>query len=119
MSQFEPKAMFVFPGQGSQYRGMGSDLHAQFAVARRVYQQAGEVLGYDIAELSFRDPEDKLNATVHTQPAILTHSLACLEVFRELTDGRIDAAVAGGHSLGEYAALVAAGALRCRMRWRW
>lgn len=111
MSRFEPKVMFIFPGQGSQYQGMGSDLHAEFAAARKVYDQAGDVLGYDIAELSFRDSGGRLNTTVHTQPAILTHSLACLEVFRELTEGRIEATVAGGHSLGEYAALVAAGAL--------
>lgn len=111
MSAFKPKVMFIFPGQGSQYQGMGSDLYAEFVAARKVYQEAGDVLGYDIAELSFRDPEGKLDTTVHTQPAILTHALACMEVFRELTDGRVEAAVAGGHSLGEYAALVAAGVL--------
>lgn len=108
---FAPKAMFIFPGQGAQYRGMGSDLHAEFDVARRVYEEASDVLGYDMAEMSFRDPEDRLDMTVHTQPAILTHAIACLEVFKELTGGEVDAAVAGGHSLGEYAALVAAGSI--------
>jgi len=100
--------LFVFPGQGSQYKGMGSDLHKKFATARKVYQQASEVLAYDIAELSFNDPHDQLKLTRFTQPAILTHSIACLEVFRDLTDGRVNPVMAAGHSLGEYSALVAA-----------
>ena len=108
MSDYEQHILYVFPGQGSQYAGMGSDLHAEFAVARNVYAQAGEVLGYDIAELSFTDPEDKLNLTRYTQPALLTHSVACLEIFRELTDDRLKPAITAGHSLGEYTALVAA-----------
>src|SRR5690606_57047 len=74
--------MFVFPGQGSQYRGMGQDLCVAFDTARRIYRQASEALGYDMTELSFRDPEDKLGLTAYTQPALLTHSIACLEVFR-------------------------------------
>ena len=108
MLDYEKHVFFIFPGQGSQYAGMGSDMHAEFAVARDVYARAGEVLGYDVAELSFTDPEDKLNLTRYTQPALLTHSFACLEVFRELTDDRLKPAVAAGHSLGEYSALVAA-----------
>lgn len=111
MNQFNPKVMFIFPGQGSQYQGMGSDLYEAFAVAKKVYRDAAEVLGFDIAELSFRDPEGKLDTTVYTQPAILTHSIACLEVFKELTEGAVAAEVAGGHSLGEYSALVAGGVL--------
>lgn len=107
----EKHILFVFPGQGSQYRGMGSDLHQEYASARRVYEQASSVLGYDVAELSFKDPEDQLNKTRFTQPALLTHSIACLEVFRDLTDDRLKPAMAGGHSLGEYSALVAAGVL--------
>jgi [acyl-carrier-protein] S-malonyltransferase len=103
--------LFLFPGQGSQYRGMGSDLHAEYEVARKVYSEASEVLGYDLAELAFNDPDDQLNLTRFTQPAILTHSIACLEVFRELTDDRLKPGMAAGHSLGEYSALVAAGAL--------
>ena len=58
-----------------------------------------DVLGYDIAELSFNDPQDQLNLTRFTQPALLTHSIACLEVFRELTDDRLQPAMAAGHSL--------------------
>jgi [acyl-carrier-protein] S-malonyltransferase len=108
MLDYEQHVFYVFPGQGSQYAGMGSDLHEEFAVARDIYAKAGDVLGYDIAELSFADPEDKLNLTRYTQPALLTHSVACLEVFRELTDDRLRPAIAAGHSLGEYTALVAA-----------
>jgi [acyl-carrier-protein] S-malonyltransferase len=111
MRDYEQHILYVFPGQGSQYAGMGSDLHEEFAVARKVYAEAGEVLGYDIAELSFKDPEDKLNLTRYTQPALLTHSVACLEIFRELTDDRLKPAIAAGHSLGEYTALVAASVL--------
>jgi [acyl-carrier-protein] S-malonyltransferase len=90
---------------------MGSDLCQEYAIARRVYEQAGDALGYDIAELSFNDPEEQLNLTRFTQPALLTHSIACLEVFRDLTEDRLRPAMTAGHSLGEYSALVAAGAL--------
>lgn len=111
MLSCEKHVLYVFPGQGSQYRGMGSDLHQEYATARKVYEQAGDVLGYDVAELSFNDPEEQLNKTRFTQPALLTHSIACLEVFRDLTDDRLRPAMAAGHSLGEYSALVAAEAL--------
>lgn len=103
--------MFVFPGQGSQYRSMGSDIHDGFAVARDVYAEASDVLGYDMVELSFRDPQDEIGLTRYTQPALLTHSIACLRVFDELTGGAIQPTLAAGHSLGEYSALVAAGIL--------
>lgn len=107
----ERQVMFVFPGQGSQYRGMGSDLCAEFAVARDTYAEAGDALGYDIAKLSFEDPANEIGLTRYTQPALMTHEIACLRVFRELTGGRVAAALAAGHSLGEYTALVAAGSL--------
>jgi [acyl-carrier-protein] S-malonyltransferase len=107
----DQNVLFVFPGQGSQYTGMGSDLYKEYAVAKKIYTQASDVLGYDIAELCFNDPEDKLNLTRYTQPALLTHSIACLEVFRDLTDDRMKPVMAAGHSLGEYSALVAANAL--------
>jgi [acyl-carrier-protein] S-malonyltransferase len=90
---------------------MGSDLHKEYAVVRKIYETAGDALGYDVAELSFKDPQDQLNLTQYTQPALLTHSIACLEVFRELTDDRLKPVMAAGHSLGEYSALVAAKAL--------
>jgi [acyl-carrier-protein] S-malonyltransferase len=107
----EKNVLFVFPGQGSQYVGMGSDLYGEYAIAKRVYEQASDVLGYDVAELCFSDPRDQLNLTRYTQPALLTHSYACLEIFRDLTDDRLMPVMAAGHSLGEYSALVAARAL--------
>ena len=111
VSTYEQNVLFAFPGQGSQYPGMGSDLHKEYAIARNIYETAGDVLGYDVAELSFKDPENKLNLTQFTQPALLTHSIACLEVFRDLTEDRLKPVMAAGHSLGEYSALVAAKAL--------
>jgi len=107
----DASVMFVFPGQGSQYRGMGSDLYADFPVARQTYDEAGEVLGFDLRRLSFEDPDDEIGLTRNTQPALLVHGIACLRVFEELTGGRVRPMLAGGHSLGEYTALVAAGAL--------
>ena len=107
----EQNILYLFPGQGSQYKGIGSDIHREHASARKVYEQASDVLGYDIAELSFRDPGEQINLTRFTQPALLTHSIACLQVFRELTDDSLSPAMAAGHSLGEYSALVAAGIL--------
>ena len=111
MATSEQNILFVFPGQGSQYPGIGSDLYSEYAIARGVYEKASEVLGYDIAELCFNDPNDQLNLTRYTQPALLTHSYACLEVFKELTENQLKPVMAAGHSLGEYSALVAAGAL--------
>lgn len=103
--------MFVFPGQGSQYAGMGSDLCAEFPAAARVYEEANDILGFDITALSHSGPEEELGLTRNTQPALLTHQIACFQVFRELTGGSIEAGLAAGHSLGEYTALVAAGVL--------
>ena len=111
MSSQDQQIMFVFPGQGSQYVGMGSDLLRDFPVARRSYEQASDILGYDLVKLCLEGPEENLRLTRHTQPALLTHSLACLAIFRELTDDRIQPVLTAGHSLGEYCALVAAGAL--------
>lgn len=111
MSTSDQKILFIFPGQGSQYKGMGGDLYKTYETARKVYAQASDVLGYDIGELSFEDPREQLNLTRFTQPALLTHSIACLQVFRELTGDRVRPSMAAGHSLGEYSALVAAGVL--------
>lgn len=103
--------MYVFPGQGSQYRGMGSDLCTDFPVAREVYEEAGEVLKFDLKRLSFEDPADEIGLTRNTQPVLLAHEIACLRVFDELTGGKVKPMLAAGHSLGEYSALVAAGVL--------
>lgn len=112
MSQVSsPHIMFVFPGQGSQYVGMGSDIHRQFSSAREVYDQASRAVGFDVAKLSFQGPEQRLNSSEFTQIALLTHSMACLAAFRELTGKAWMPSVLAGHSLGEYSALVAAGAL--------
>ena len=111
MDNLDCKIMYIFPGQGSQYVGMGSDIYEKYETAKSIYIKASEILGYDIAELSFKDPENKLNYTRYTQPALLTHSLACLEVFKDLTDHKIDPWGVAGHSLGEYCALVTAGTL--------
>ncbi len=103
--------MYLFPGQGSQYVGMGSDLYREHAVVRDVYERASDTLGFDVAALSFRGPQDRLDTTEYTQVALLTHSIACLEALRSLSEGRWSAGICAGHSLGEYSALVAAEAL--------
>ena len=105
------RCLYVFPGQGSQYPGMGSDLCRQFKTASRVYELASDVLGYDMQRLSFSDPDQQLNLTRYTQPALLTHHYACLSVYRELSGSDSLPFAAAGHSLGEYSALVAAGAM--------
>ncbi|HEX6994128.1 MAG TPA: ACP S-malonyltransferase [Gammaproteobacteria bacterium] len=104
------KILFVFPGQGSQYAGMGSDLVEEFPAARDVYERASDVVKYDMRELSFRDPRGELDQTRFTQPALLTHEYACLEALKSVA-GDVRPTLAAGHSLGEYTALVAAGAL--------
>lgn len=90
---------------------MGSDLVAEFDAARDVYARASEVVGYDMAELSFEDPRGELNQTRFTQPALLTHEFACVEAFRSVAGEPVTPILAAGHSLGEYSALVCAGAL--------
>jgi [acyl-carrier-protein] S-malonyltransferase len=100
---------FVFPGQGSQYAGMGKDMADNFPAARQVFEEANDALGFDLATLCYNGPEDELKLTTNTQPAILTVSTAALRVL-EQESGLCPAYVAG-HSLGEYSALVAAGAL--------
>lgn len=100
---------FLFPGQGSQYAGMGKDLAADFAVARQTLEEANDALGFDLASLCYEGPEQDLKLTANTQPAILSVSVAALRVVEQETGLR--AQCAAGHSLGEYAALVCAGAL--------
>ena len=105
------KIAFLFPGQGSQYPGIGKDIHQQHASVRHTYEQASDALDYDIARLSFDDPDGEINLTRYTQPVLLTHSIACLRLLMEQLDREITPVLVAGHSLGEYSALVAAGAL--------
>jgi [acyl-carrier-protein] S-malonyltransferase len=101
----------VFPGQGSQRVGMGRDLAIQFEVARRTYEEADDVLGFALSKLCYEGPEDELALTKHTQPAILTTSIA---VLRCLQARGLEFHYVAGHSLGEWSALVAAGAIGLR-----
>ena len=103
------KVAWLFPGQGSQYAGMGKDLAVNFPVARQVFEEADDALGFKLSSLCFDGPEEDLKLTFNTQPAILTTSVAALAVVRQETGLSPDCVA--GHSLGEYSALVAAGAL--------
>ncbi|HXQ24785.1 MAG TPA: ACP S-malonyltransferase [Candidatus Acidoferrales bacterium] len=102
------KLAFLFPGQASQYPGMGRDLAANFPESRAVFDEADAALGFAISKLCFEGPEEKLKLTENTQPAILTVSVAA---YRALEKRGITPDFTAGHSLGEYSALVAAGAL--------
>ena len=100
---------FLFPGQGSQYVGMGQDLYKAHPEARTTFDQADEVLGFALSDLCFNGPEETLNDTINTQPAIFVTSVALL---RALESNRLQApGFVAGHSLGEYSALVAARAM--------
>jgi [acyl-carrier-protein] S-malonyltransferase len=104
------KVAYVFPGQGTQWVGMGRDLYDNFDSAREVFKQADKVLGFPLSELCFEGPEDELRQTINVQPAIVTVSLACLEVASVAagSNGLPPPAFVAGHSLGEYTALAAA-----------
>lgn len=104
-----PKTAWLFPGQGSQFAGMGRDLAETSPAARAIFEEADEALGFSLSKLCFEGPEESLKLTENTQPAILTVSIAVLEAWRER--GAVEADFVAGHSLGEYSALVAAGAL--------
>ena len=103
---------FLFPGQGSQYIGMGADFCAEFAVASQTFEEASDALGIDVAKLCFEGEAATLALTANAQPAILTTSVAALRVVLEETEIRPD--LLAGHSLGEFTALVASGCVRFR-----
>jgi [acyl-carrier-protein] S-malonyltransferase len=103
------KTAFIFPGQGSQYPGMGKDLADAFPVARQIFEEANDALGMKLSATCFAGSEDELRLTATTQPAILTTSIAVLRVVEQETGLRAD--YLAGHSLGEYSALVCSGAL--------
>src|SRR5947208_9940080 len=100
---------YIFPGQGSQYAGMGKDLAEQFPAAKQVFEKADEALGFALSELCFNGPAEQLQLTENTQPALLTTSIAALRAMEAEGFGKPD--FVAGHSLGEYTALVAAGSL--------
>lgn len=103
------KLALVFPGQGSQYVGMGRDLWEAYPEARAVFDEADGILGFPVSELCFAGPQETLDDTINAQPAILTMSIAALRALE--ARNRLEPSFVAGHSLGEYTALVTAGAL--------
>jgi len=106
------KIAFLFPGQGAQTVGMGAQLAERLPAARQLFDRAAAVLGYDLAEICFHGPDEDLDSTVYSQPALFVTSLAALELLRQESTQKVDAcAAAAGLSLGEYTAIVFAGAM--------
>lgn len=103
-----PKIAFLFPGQGSQYVGMGKDLYSKYESFKKIFDEAEKILNFKLKQVIFEGPIEKLKQTQFTQPAIFTTSVACREILREKG---INAEIVAGHSLGEYTALFAAGSL--------
>jgi [acyl-carrier-protein] S-malonyltransferase len=103
------KTVFMFPGQGSQSIGMMSALLAESEIAKQVFEEASEAIGYDLASIALNGPEETINQTAITQPIVMTASIAMLKVWQANTDIKPD--VVCGHSLGEYTALIASGVL--------
>lgn len=103
--------VLLFPGQGAQQVGMGADLVSGSPAAADIYAQADEILGFDLSQLCFNGPEEVLTDTINAQPALLATSIALLRALEERLGRPLAAGAAAGHSMGEYSALVAAGAL--------
>jgi [acyl-carrier-protein] S-malonyltransferase len=104
------KIAFVFPGQGSQSIGMGHALSQYYPTAKEIFQQANDILGFPLSQIAWEGPEECLNDTINTQPALFTHSIAVLQIIHSLDLDLVPSFVAG-HSMGELSALVAAGSL--------
>ncbi|RMG87586.1 MAG: ACP S-malonyltransferase, partial [Chloroflexi bacterium] len=104
------KTAFVFPGQGSQVVGMGKDLAEAYSIARETFENADDILGISLSTLCFEGPEESLNDTINTQPALYVTGIATLRALQQEVPEAVPAFVAG-HSLGELTALTAAGAL--------
>jgi [acyl-carrier-protein] S-malonyltransferase len=104
------KICFVFPGQGSQSLGMGKSLAQAFPIVNDIFSQADDILGYQLSRIAWEGPEETLNDTINTQPALFTHSVAVLQLIQDLKPYLVPSFVAG-HSMGELSALVAAGSL--------
>lgn len=105
------KTAYIFPGQGSQWVGMGRDLYDNFDSARAVFDRADEILKFPLSRLCFEGPEDELRQTINAQPAIVTVSYACLQAARKVDHSLPAPTFVAGHSLGEYTALAVAGVL--------
>lgn len=99
---------FIFPGQGSQYTGMGKELYHSYAAVRKLFEEADEILGFSLTNLCFNGPDDELQKTVNAQPAIYAVSVACAHILQE---NGINPSAAAGHSLGEYSAFTVSGAI--------
>ena len=102
------KVAYVFPGQGSQFVGMGRDLYDSFSSAKAIFEQADQVLEFPLSRLCFEGPEEELRLTINAQPALVTVSYACLEAISEASHSLPPPTFVAGHSLGEYTALAAA-----------
>src|SRR5574344_345786 len=103
------KTAFIFPGQGAQKQGMGLDLYQNFSIAKEIFEKIDEILGRKISKICFEGSDDELKATINAQPALLAVSVAALEVLK--SEFEIEPCFLAGHSLGEYGALYASGAM--------